>query len=69
MEDITYSNEKDYSELLQQAVAVVDNARNSIAKSIVRNISNAHWELGKLLYERKLDSVHGEGVVKRLSMD
>ncbi len=28
-----------------------------------------HWEIGKLLYERKLDSKHGDGVVKRLSVD
>ena len=28
-----------------------------------------HWEIGKLLYERKLDSKHGDSVVKRLSGD
>ncbi len=28
-----------------------------------------HWEIGKLLYERKLDSKHGDGVEKRLSVD
>lgn len=27
------------------------------------------WEIGKLLYERKLDSKHGDSVVKRLSGD
>ena len=28
-----------------------------------------HWEIGRLLNERKLDSKHGDGVVKRLSAD
>lgn len=28
-----------------------------------------HWRIGQLLYERKLDSAHGDGVVKRLSVD
>lgn len=28
-----------------------------------------HWRIGQLLYERKLDSTHGDGVVKRLSTD
>lgn len=66
-QDITsYS---DYDELLQQTVAVLNNARNSIAKSVVSNINQAHWEVGRLLTERKLDSKHGSGVVLRLSDD
>lgn len=28
-----------------------------------------HWRIGQLLYERKLDSKHGDNVVKRLSAD
>lgn len=28
-----------------------------------------HWRIGQLLYESKLDSAHGDGVVKRLSVD
>ena len=28
-----------------------------------------HWQLGKLLYERKLESEHGTGVIKQLSID
>lgn len=59
----------DYDGLLRQAVAVLENARSSISRSIAHGISNAHWEIGKLLHERKLDSKHGAGVVKRLSAD
>jgi predicted nuclease of restriction endonuclease-like (RecB) superfamily len=29
----------------------------------------SHWEIGKLLEERKLDSKHGDQIVKRLSVD
>ena len=56
----------DYNELLQQAVAVLENARMAIARSVAGNVSNAHWEIGKLLQEKKLDSKHGAGVVHRL---
>lgn len=59
----------DYDELLQQAVAVLNHARTSIAKSVVSNISHAHFEIGRLLTERKLDSKHGAAVVVRLSDD
>lgn len=59
----------DYNELLQQTVAVLENARMAIARSVADNVSNAHWEIGKLLQERKLDSMHGAGVVERLSID
>lgn len=59
----------DYNELLQQTVAVLENARMTIARSVACNVSNAHWEIGKLLQERKLDSKHGAGVVERLSID
>lgn len=59
----------DYDGLLRQAVAVLENARCTISRSIANGVSNAHWEIGKLLHERKLDSKHGAGVVKRLSSD
>lgn len=58
-----------YDELLLQAVAVLERTRSTISRNITENISNAHWEIGKLLAERKLDSKHGSGVVKRLSID
>lgn len=59
----------DYDGLLLQTIAVLENARCAISRSIANGVSNAHWEIGKLLHERKLDSKHGAGVVKRLSAD
>ncbi len=59
----------DYNELLQHAVAVLENARIAIARSVAGNVSNAHWEIGKLLQEKKLDTKHGAGVVERLFID
>ena len=58
----------DYNELLQRAVAVLERTRISIARSISDNISNAHWEIGRLLQEKKLDSWSwcGTAVVNRL---
>ena len=67
--EIIQFKESDYSELLQQAVAVIENARTSIARHIASAASNTYWEIGKLLHEKKLESKHGSGVVKRLSVD
>ncbi len=38
--------ESDYNELLRQAVAVIDQARASIALHVNSTISTAHWSLG-----------------------
>ena len=59
----------DYNELLLRAVAVIKQARTLLAKQVATISSNAYWEIGKLLYERKLDSKYGSSVVKRLSVD
>ena len=66
---LTPFGESDYNELLLQAVAVLDQARSSLAIKISDTISNAHWNLGKLLTEKKLESKHGSAVVNRLSSD
>lgn len=66
---ISVSEESNYNEILQQAVAVIEAARNKVARSIVDTSNEMHWEVGKILYERKLDSKHGDSVVKRLSVD
>lgn len=58
-----------YSEILRQAVAVIECARTNIARQITATASNTYWEIGKLLHESKLESKHGSGVVKRLSVD
>ncbi|MBD5367453.1 MAG: DUF1016 domain-containing protein [Bacteroides sp.] len=66
---IPYTDELSYNEVLQQAVAVIENVRNKTARTIVSSSNEMHWEIGRLLCERKLDSKHGDSVVKRLSAD
>ena len=61
--------EKDYQELLHDTIAVIESSRVHIAKQINTSIMSSHWEIGKLLEERKLDSKHGDQIVKRLSVD
>ena len=62
-------SEEDYNELLQQAVAVIETSRLRIAKQLNTIAMSSYWEIGKLLEERKVDSKHGDGIVKRLSGD
>lgn len=66
---LTINNESEYSEILQQAVAVIETARGNAARAVVSISNEMHWRIGQLLYERKLDSAHGAGVVTRLSSD
>lgn len=65
---ITHSD-SEYNEILRQAVADIETARSKAARAIVSTSNEMHWRIGQLLYERKLDSKHGDGVVKRLSVD
>ena len=58
-----------YESMLQHAVAVIEHARLEIAKHINGNIASAYWEIGKMLHERKVESGHGDGVVRQLSVD
>ena len=72
MKDLTVSrpfSEEDYKELLQQAVAVIETSRLRIAKQLNTIAMSSYWEIGKLLDERKVDSKHGDSIVKRLSID
>lgn len=66
---IVIHNESEYNEILRQAVAVIETARGSAARAIVSISNEMHRQIGQLLYERKLDSAHGDSVVKRLSGD
>jgi len=59
----------DYPELLLRAVAVIEHVRTTLAKQINAGASTIHWELGKLLHERKIESTHGDGLVNKLSID
>ena len=60
---------EEYESVLQHAIAVIEHARLEIAKHINGNIASAYWEIGKMLHERKVESGHGDGVVRQLSVD
>lgn len=59
----------EYKELLLQAVAVIESARCRLARQAASTANETYWEIGKLLYDRKLESTHGSQVVKKLSVD
>lgn len=67
--EVTQINESAYNEILQQAVAVIDKARSTAAKSVCTAANLAHWSIGKMLHEQKVDGRYGDGIVKRLSVD
>ncbi|MDE5800241.1 MAG: PDDEXK nuclease domain-containing protein [Paramuribaculum sp.] len=69
MADQLLPNDSEYDSILRQAVAVIDKTRHMIATTMSSVIGMAHWEIGKLLYDKKLESKHGSGVVSRLSSD
>ena len=68
-EELVPIQENEYKELLLQTVAVIERARINVARRIATTASNTYWEIGRLLHEKKLESKHGSGVVKRLSVD
>ncbi len=59
----------DYGNLLQELVAIIKNARLLLAQKIATISSNVHWQIGKILFENKIDSKNGSNVIKRLSVD
>lgn len=61
--------EQEYNELLLQVVAEIENARLTLSRQVSSTISGMHWNLGKLLFDKKIESKHGSGVVNRLSSD
>lgn len=69
MSDIIMINEQDYTEILQRAVALIEEARSNVARHVSVAVSNTYWNIGKLLHEKKLESKHGSQVVRRLSVD
>ncbi len=69
MIDIIQIQEPEYDAILRQAVAVIDRTRAMVATTVCSAIGMAHWEIGKLLHDRKVESEYGNGVVNRLSYD
>lgn len=67
--DIKTLNEDDYNALLQQTITIIETSRQQIAKNLNKFAISSYWEIGKLLDEKKVDSKHGDSIVKRLSID
>lgn len=56
MRDIAQIQGTEYDTILQQAVAVIDKTRDMVATTVCSAIGTAHWEIGKLLHDRKVES-------------
>lgn len=61
--------QNDYDAILQQAVAEIRAARSHVARQLNDAITSVYWNLGKLLFEKRLAEGYGSGVVKQLSVD
>lgn len=59
----------EYEEILLRAVAVIEEARSNVARHLSATTSSTYWEIGKLLYEKKIESKYGSQIVKQLSVD
>ena len=62
-------NECDYTVLFEQAVSEIEMARTQIARQVSKTVNSAYWNLGKLLFEKKIEGGYGSSVVNRLSID
>ncbi|HAI75973.1 MAG TPA: hypothetical protein DCM08_06955 [Microscillaceae bacterium] len=58
-----------YNQILDQAITQIREARIWIAQQINRSSNTIYWNLGKWLFEKKLEEAHGSSIVKQLSID
>lgn len=65
----TLINENDYNQMLRQAVAEINTARTTVAKQLNSSVNSIYWIIGKLLFDKNIESGYGDNVVKRLSVD
>ena len=65
----TIVNFDEYDDILQQAIAEIQTARNTLAKQLTSTTNSVYWNLGKILFEKQLVEGYGSGVVKQLSTD
>ncbi len=61
--------ETDYADLLNTAVPQIHASRNAIAIQVNTAAMTTYWNLGKLLYDRKIEGGYGSNVIQRLSVD
>ena len=61
--------ETDYTNLLNTAVSQIHASRNAVAIQVNTAAMTTYWNLGKLLYDRKIEGGYGSNVIQRLSVD
>lgn len=62
-------NDSEYAQILQQAVLEIQTARTTVARLVNTTVNSVYWNIGKLLFDRNLESGYGSGMVKRLSVN
>lgn len=67
--EIIKIEESDYTQILKQAVSEIQTARATIARQLNGVVNSAYWNIGKLLFEKNIESQYGSGIVNRLSVD
>ena len=56
-------NDSEYAQILQQAVSEIQTARTTVARQVNTTVNSVYWNIGKLLFDRNLESGYGSGVV------
>ena len=60
---------QNYTEILIPLQNEIRTARNNIAKTINLSAHNVYWNIGKLLFEKKITNGYGTDIINRLSID
>ena len=60
---------QNYTEILITLQNEIRTARNNIAKTINLSAHNVYWNIGKLLFEKKITNGYGTDIINRLSID
>ncbi len=67
--DITNIQNQNYNEILEQVISIIESSRMYAARQVCSASGQMRWGIGQMLYERKIESGYGDGVVQRLSVD
>ncbi len=59
----------DYNEILKTLSYEIRTSRNTLAKTINISVHNVYWNIGKFLFEKKLENGYGSEIINRLSVD
>ena len=62
-------NIDEYNQWLQQIKTLYKNSQIKASVKVNRELLEFYWQLGREMYERKIEEVWGSGIVERLSLD